>query len=135
MEIPNTYLLAKFSNSFCVVFCSLRAPIPCCNCIFVSFCSEKCQEHAWKTHHQYECEILGLLSHSGISVICYMALRILTQVWYLYFLVSKIEIFKKLLHCAPIVTNHFYKFDLYNFVCFVVTHFRCMLASYLVSVV
>ncbi|OXA61608.1 SET and MYND domain-containing protein 4 [Folsomia candida] len=38
----------------------------------------ECQKKA-QQHHQYECSILGILKNSGISVICYMAVRILTK--------------------------------------------------------
>ncbi|ODN03065.1 SET and MYND domain-containing protein 4 [Orchesella cincta] len=72
--LPQHYHLQCFQ-----CYSPLKAPIACKSCIYVSYCSTKCQKLAWKTHHQYECSILGALKHAGISVICFMALRILTQ--------------------------------------------------------
>ncbi|CAL8135307.1 unnamed protein product [Orchesella dallaii] len=72
--LPQHYHLQCFQ-----CYTPLEAPIVCKSCIHVSYCSTECQDVAWKTHHQYECKILGALKHAGISVICYMALRILTQ--------------------------------------------------------
>lgn len=81
-RILSTYICTSspLQRDFCF---RLLAPIVCETCIFASFCSSECQKKA-QQHHQYECSILGILKNSGISVICYMAVRILTKVIHHY---------------------------------------------------
>lgn len=65
---------------------SLEAPVPCPNCSRVAFCSLNCQKQALATHHKIECPILQVMWDSGASIICLMALRILSQRGLKYFL-------------------------------------------------
>lgn len=62
---------------------SLRPPatVPygCDNCAAVAFCSVECKQTACRTYHKYECKFGDLLIGSGMSVLCYMALRAVTQ--------------------------------------------------------
>uniref|UniRef100_A0A146LER3 Protein-lysine N-methyltransferase SMYD4 n=1 Tax=Lygus hesperus TaxID=30085 RepID=A0A146LER3_LYGHE len=70
---------------------------PCPNCSAVIFCSPKCQQLASKTHHKYECEVLRTLWESGASITCLLALRIIIQKPFAYFLkvVGELEIIGK----------------------------------------
>lgn len=54
-------------------------PLPCPNCPNVVFCSEKCLERSTKSYHAYECHILPLIWKSGCSIICHIALRMITE--------------------------------------------------------
>ncbi|KAJ4437491.1 hypothetical protein ANN_17635 [Periplaneta americana] len=64
----------------------LEAAVPCHTCSNVAFCSVACQTEALATHHAVECTILETLWASGASIICLMALRILSQRGLKYFL-------------------------------------------------
>ncbi|KAF6205866.1 hypothetical protein GE061_020040 [Apolygus lucorum] len=59
---------------------------PCQKCSAVIFCGPKCQQMAYKTHHKHECEVLKTLWESGASITCLMALRIIIQKPFAYFL-------------------------------------------------
>lgn len=57
----------------------LVAPIPCTDCSGVAFCTVECRDLACATYHKFECKYLDLLIGSGMSVLCNIALRIITQ--------------------------------------------------------
>lgn len=81
------------------VLCDVRleAAVPCNQCSRVAFCSVACQTEALTTHHVVECPILETLWSSGASIICLMALRMLSQRGLKHFLDMK-DILKKV--CA-----------------------------------
>ena len=45
----------------------------------VMFCSMKCRTAALSTYHKYECKLVDLFLSSGMSIICFLALRTVTQ--------------------------------------------------------
>jgi hypothetical protein len=59
------------------VLSRLVAPMPCEMCSGVAFCGRPCREAAG--YHRYECRHMGLLLGSGMSVLCHLALRAVTQ--------------------------------------------------------
>lgn len=61
------------------VFFSLIAAIPCITCSGVAFCSIECRDVACSTYHKYECTFLGLFIGSGMSVLSFLSLRMITQ--------------------------------------------------------
>ncbi|PSN41945.1 hypothetical protein C0J52_06418 [Blattella germanica] len=60
-------------------FKRLLAPITCSDCSGVAFCSVACRDTACRTYHQYECHHMDLLVGSGMSILCHLALRMITQ--------------------------------------------------------
>lgn len=60
-------------------------PVPCIGCTTVLFCSIKCREAAYNKYHKYECTFLGALLTEGASIICCLALRLITQKGHKYF--------------------------------------------------
>lgn len=54
-------------------------PFPCKRCSRVIFCSDTCEHIAQTTHHAVECSIIPFIWKSGLSVICYTSLRIMSQ--------------------------------------------------------
>lgn len=72
-------LLPDRMGSWCLhCFARLKAPIACDICANVGFCSKSCKQSA-DAYHRYECRILALLIGSGMSIVCHLALRIITQ--------------------------------------------------------
>lgn len=61
------------------VFSRLVAPVGCHICSNVAFCTVSCRDEALNTYHKYECKIMELLLGSGVSVLCHLALRMITQ--------------------------------------------------------
>ncbi|KAK9881282.1 hypothetical protein WA026_015405 [Henosepilachna vigintioctopunctata] len=57
----------------------LIAPIWCPTCSNVAFCSTQCKDQALASYHKYECKIMDLLHGSGLSVLSFLALRMVTQ--------------------------------------------------------
>lgn len=62
----------------CIMMCV--NPIPCDSCSKVMYCTESCKEKAWTKHHEYECQIMGLLQalswHLYIpTMICIYAMK------------------------------------------------------------
>ena len=64
----------------------LIVAIPCENCSAVAFCNVICRSKAQNTFHKFECRFLDLLIGSGMSILCFAALRILSQQNLKYFL-------------------------------------------------
>lgn len=89
--IPN-----MFSSHCHNCFSKLEAPIPCKICAGLAFCSVKCRDLATSTYHKYECQLLGLFIGSGMSVLSFLSLRMITQEGFEFFkhLQSKIEALK-----------------------------------------
>ncbi|XP_061391041.1 SET and MYND domain-containing protein 4 [Musca vetustissima] len=73
-------LLPAFYGSHCHhCFSKLSIPIPCQNCSGMAFCSTQCMNEACSTYHRYECQFMDLYIGSGMSILCYIALRVFTQ--------------------------------------------------------
>lgn len=77
-------LLADCHGTHCLhcmraLSASNAVPYGCDGCSAVAFCSPACQRIACSTYHRYECRFGDLLIGSGMSVLCYVALRAVTQ--------------------------------------------------------
>lgn len=60
-------------------FVRLLAPVGCPECSGVAFCSVRCRDQATSSYHCYECHYMDLLVGSGMSILCHLALRMVTQ--------------------------------------------------------
>uniref|UniRef100_A0A182N656 SET domain-containing protein n=1 Tax=Anopheles dirus TaxID=7168 RepID=A0A182N656_9DIPT len=70
----------KFFGTHCTgCFARLVAPVACPDCCGVAFCSVACRDKACATYHRYECQYLDLMIGSGMSILCHVALRMVTQ--------------------------------------------------------
>jgi len=75
-----SHMLPEYMGKNCThCFKSMKAPLPCSTCTKVMFCSLKCREEALNTYHKYECKLIDLFLSSGMSIICYLAYRTVTQ--------------------------------------------------------
>lgn len=73
-------ILPKNFGTHCYdCFTRLTAPYNCYDCSGVAFCSPECRDRACSTYHKYECQYLDLLIGSGMSILCFTALRIILQ--------------------------------------------------------
>ncbi|XP_069195439.1 SET and MYND domain-containing protein 4 [Procambarus clarkii] len=73
-------LMANKCGTHCThCYHRLVAPVPCRWCSGVAFCSPRCRDLASATYHRWECKFLDLLLGSGVSLNCYLALRVITQ--------------------------------------------------------
>ncbi|MPC41412.1 SET and MYND domain-containing protein 4 [Portunus trituberculatus] len=99
-------------------FKTTKAPIPCKKCSSVLFCSVECRQNSF--FHTIECPILDLLVGSGMSINCFLALRLVTQKPVSYFLDMKEKLNEEDL---KEITNNKEVYDpsdfmrLYNLVC------------------
>ena len=57
----------------------MRIAVSCPECSGVAFCSIDCRDSAIKTYHKYECKYMDIMIGSGMSILCHIALRIITQ--------------------------------------------------------
>ncbi|XP_050335522.1 SET and MYND domain-containing protein 4 [Bactrocera neohumeralis] len=57
----------------------LITPVPCVNCSGIAFCSAQCMGEACDSYHRFECHFMDLFIGSGMSILCYLALRVFTQ--------------------------------------------------------
>lgn len=55
------------------------APLGCTKCRSVAFCSSKCRTQATSTYHAFECGVLDVFIGSGMSMLSWLAVRMLTQ--------------------------------------------------------
>lgn len=55
------------------------APVGCPDCVALAFCSIECRDKAITSYHKFECKILDMLIGSGMSILCHIALRMITQ--------------------------------------------------------
>jgi hypothetical protein len=53
--------------------------VGCPVCSGVVFCGPDCQAEACETYHKIECRFNNLFMGSGMSILCYMALRMVTR--------------------------------------------------------
>ncbi|KAH8274951.1 hypothetical protein KR018_002553 [Drosophila ironensis] len=73
-------LLPSFFGTNCHhCFKRLHTPVSCLHCSGIAFCSAQCMGEACATYHRYECEFMDLLIGSGMSILCFIALRVFTQ--------------------------------------------------------
>lgn len=73
-------ILPKNFGTHCYdCFTRLTAPYNCYDCSGVAFCSPECRDRAFSTYHKYECQYLDLLVGSGMSILCFTALRMILQ--------------------------------------------------------
>ncbi|XP_065361509.1 SET and MYND domain-containing protein 4 [Calliphora vicina] len=73
-------LLPTFYGSNCHhCFEKLVTPVPCLHCSGIAFCSAQCMGEACDTYHRFECEYMDLFIGSGMSILCFIALRVFTQ--------------------------------------------------------
>lgn len=77
----------EYGNHCQSCFKTTKAPIPCKKCSSVLFCSVECRQSSY--FHTIECPILDLLVGSGMSINCFLALRLVTQYPLSYFLDMK----------------------------------------------
>lgn len=74
----NLFVLIVKSNNF-IYPKRLVAPQGCDDCSGVAFCSVECKKIACSTYHKFECKFMDLLIGSGMSILCYLALRLIVQ--------------------------------------------------------
>lgn len=73
-------LYPRNNGSHCnLCFTPITACISCLDCAGLAFCSPECRDTACDTYHKYECEYLNLMIGSGMSILCFIALRIVTS--------------------------------------------------------
>ncbi|EDV96102.1 SET and MYND domain-containing protein 4 [Drosophila grimshawi] len=73
-------LLPNFFGTNCHhCFKRLHTPVACLHCSGIAFCSAQCMGEACETYHRFECQFMDLFIGSGMSILCYIALRIFTQ--------------------------------------------------------
>ncbi|XP_017043504.1 SET and MYND domain-containing protein 4 [Drosophila ficusphila] len=60
-------------------FKRLHTPVSCLHCSGVAFCSAQCMGEACSSYHRFECEFMDLMIGSGMSILCFIALRVFTQ--------------------------------------------------------
>ncbi|KAG0713717.1 SET and MYND domain-containing protein 4 [Chionoecetes opilio] len=77
----------EYGNHCQKCFKTTKAPIPCKKCSSVLFCSVECRQSSY--FHTVECPILDLLVGSGMSINCFLTLRLVTQYPVSYFLDMK----------------------------------------------
>ncbi|XP_057377156.1 SET and MYND domain-containing protein 4-like [Daphnia carinata] len=51
--------------------------LPCPNCTNVNFCSVTCRSEAMAAYHAIECPLLSYIDAAGISITCYLSLRMI----------------------------------------------------------
>ncbi|SPP87417.1 SET and MYND domain-containing protein 4 [Drosophila guanche] len=73
-------LIPAFFGTHCHhCFKRLHTPVACLLCSGIAFCSAQCMGEACSSYHRFECEFMDLLIGSGMSILCFIALRIFTQ--------------------------------------------------------
>ncbi|XP_060809650.1 SET and MYND domain-containing protein 4 [Amyelois transitella] len=78
-------LLSDFYGTHCqhcfirIEDCTETAPVWCPKCSGVVFCGVQCRDSALSSYHPYECQFLDLFIGSGMSVLSFIALRMVTQ--------------------------------------------------------
>ena len=69
-------------------------PFPCQSCIYVRYCSFKCQVNSWKSYHSLECKFMAHLKYLSIGQ---LALRIV----FMNQVVPSLESYKNYTSCKP----------------------------------
>lgn len=60
-------------------FARLTAAIGCTSCSSVAFCSINCRDIACNSYHKFECKYFDLLIGSGMSILCHIAMKMVTM--------------------------------------------------------
>ncbi|XP_077301944.1 protein-lysine N-methyltransferase SMYD4-like isoform X2 [Arctopsyche grandis] len=60
-------------------FKRLEVSYGCPDCANLAFCSSKCCEAALESYHKYECSFMDMFIGSGMSILCIIAMRMVTQ--------------------------------------------------------
>jgi len=90
-----SHMLPEYMGKNCThCFNIMKAPYPCFTCTKVMFCSYKCCKEANDTYHKYECKLIDLFLSSGMSIICFLAYRSITQKPFQWFKDNK-EVFNQ----------------------------------------
>lgn len=81
VEKPSVSALLHTQLGTHCLHCMKRLVVPygCPECSGVAFCSLECRDTACATYHRFECKFMDLLIGSGMSVLCFLALRAVTQ--------------------------------------------------------
>jgi len=90
----SSILLPEYYNTHCQTCCQrVLAPMPCCCCSKVRFCSEECRVEAWESFHKIECQQLDLILGANLGKNAMLAFRILTSSGkiYLEYVVKKVK--------------------------------------------
>lgn len=110
-------LADKFGTHCQHCFSRLYSVVPCHGCSGVAFCSEECKTVATGTYHKYECRYMDMMIGSGMSILCFLALRIVTQNEAQYFLNNnEIDIESGRRDIAKVDPKHRYTY-IYNMEC------------------
>ncbi|KAJ8934866.1 hypothetical protein NQ314_013140, partial [Rhamnusium bicolor] len=110
--VDSTHILSNCQ--FCSV--SVDQPVACSSCGNVVFCCTNCERLANKTFHKIECSIQESVFASGASINCSLALRIISQRPFSYFIDKKNK-FKDYLkdNCKKnTIKKKIYRFDDYD---------------------
>ena len=79
-EMPFTAIMlpGEYAANHChQCFAATEAPVPCCRCSSVLFCSQTCRDTAWQKYHWAECSFGELLKPSMCAKIGHLAARLL----------------------------------------------------------
>ena len=78
VEKPYASVLSpkSYSNRCYHCFDRFTAPMPCCQCTLIRYCSERCRVASWDDCHELECSFLSQLVSSGTGNIARLALRV-----------------------------------------------------------
>uniref|UniRef100_A0A0K2TLD8 Protein-lysine N-methyltransferase SMYD4 n=1 Tax=Lepeophtheirus salmonis TaxID=72036 RepID=A0A0K2TLD8_LEPSM len=85
-----SHMLPDYMGSNCTnCFRIMKNPLPCPDCTKVMFCSMRCRKEALSSYHRYECKVVDFLIASGMSIVCFMAYRTISQKPLDFFLKNK----------------------------------------------
>ena len=59
-------------------FNSLQTPLPCTTCTRALYCGLACRDTAWK-QHRFACKLTDYFDSAGLSVICHLAYKLVSQ--------------------------------------------------------
>lgn len=58
---------------------SIETAYGCSQCAGIAFCSTTCQKEAATTYHRFDCKFMDMMIGSGMSILCFIALRLIVQ--------------------------------------------------------
>lgn len=73
------WIILIFATAIISIFNRIEVAYACPNCAGIAFCSIDCQKQACSTYHAYECKFMDMMIGSGMSILCFIALRMITQ--------------------------------------------------------
>lgn len=71
--------MVTFIHTYMYAPRSIEIAYACPNCAGVAFCSIECQKEACSTYHAFECKFMDMMIGSGMSILCFIAFRMITQ--------------------------------------------------------